>query len=212
MKKNIVKIVLLITIILLIIVLINIIKEEINQKKEELLETKSINQIINNINGQPNEVSTNSTYELTNNENIVNKSKENEKTTEGLIEYELVLEIPKISLKKGILNKNNPDNNVDKNITILKESSYPNETGTIYLAAHSGNGKQSYFNDLKELVISDEAILYYQNQKYIYYVKEIKEVNKNSQLSLLTQKEKSLILITCSQTNKNKYLIIILTQ
>lgn len=185
MKKNITKIILIILILLFINMSLKLIMEELKNKKKIMLETKSIEYTLNKKIGTPNE--------------------KNE-----IIEYELILEIPKINLKKGILKKEDENNNIDKNVTILKESNYPNEKGNIYLAAHSGNGKQSYFNDLIKLGKKDKAILYYKNKKYIYYVEEIKEINKSEQISLLTTSSNNLILITCSQTNKNKYIIILL--
>lgn len=130
--------------------------------------------------------------------------------TEELIIYEMILEIPKINLKKGILAKEHQDNNIDKNITILKESIYPNEEGIIYLAAHSGTGNKSYFNNLINLSLNDKVYLYYQEIQYEYILTEIKEVNKNSNLSIKTESTNNLILITCSQKNKSKYLVLIL--
>lgn len=125
-------------------------------------------------------------------------------------DYEMILEIPIIKLKKGILSKDNKDNNIDKNVTILQESSYPNQDGNIYLAAHSGNGNKSYFNKIKNLKVNNIANLYYREIKYIYKVIDIKEINKNNKLTLNLNSKNNLVLITCSQSNKSKYLIVIL--
>lgn len=131
---------------------------------------------------------------------------------DDIIKYEMIIEIPKINIKKGILKKEDKDNNIDKNVTILKESNYPNEDGNIYIAAHSGNGKHSYFNNLGKLKENDVTYLYYKNIKYIYNVKEIKSISKISNTSILTKEKNSLILITCNQKDKTKYLIVILEQ
>lgn len=131
---------------------------------------------------------------------------------EEIIEYEMILEIPKINLKKGILKKKDKDNNIEKNVTILSNSSYPNKEGNIYLAAHSGNGNKSFFNDLKKVKISDKANLYFNDIKYEYRVTEIKEISKRENISVMTTTRNNLILITCSQTNKDKYLIVILNK
>ena len=128
------------------------------------------------------------------------------------IDYKIVIEIPKIGLKKGILSKEHMDNNIDKNITILKESNYPNELGNIYIAAHSGSGKHSYFNDLTKLKKKDITYLYHENIKYTYEVIEIKSISKETNSSILTTNKNNLILITCNQKDKNKYLVIILKQ
>ena len=57
-------------------------------------------------------------------------------------DYIMILEIPKISFKRGILSKDAKNNNIEKNVTILKESDYPDkEKGNVYLAAHNGTAK-----------------------------------------------------------------------
>lgn len=134
---------------------------------------------------------------------------DNQELKQKIIEYEIVLEIPKINLKKGILKKEDKNNNIEENVTILQESQYPNEDGNIYLAAHSGNGNKSYFNRLTELTLYDNVFLYYQNTKYIYHLIESREVSKNTQLTIQTETSNNLILITCSQKDKSKYLILI---
>lgn len=131
---------------------------------------------------------------------------------DDLIKYEIIIEIPKINLKKGILKKDDKDNHIDKNVTILKESNYPNEKGNIYIAAHSGNGSKSYFNDLVKLEEKDNVYLYYQNLKYKYEVTKISYIDKNKYSSIITTNQKNLFLITCSQVYKNKYLVIILQE
>ena len=60
----------------------------------------------------------------------------------------MILDIPKIDLKKGIYSKESFKNNVDQNVTILNESLLPSE-GTVILAAHSGNSSVSFFRNLK---------------------------------------------------------------
>jgi len=189
MIKHINKIIILLVIII-IIFLLKILIEEFENKKNKELETKSIEYVLSKKNSKP---------------NIKNNI-----FKENIIKYEIILEIPKIKLKKGVLEKNNKDNNIEKNVTILKESFYPNEEGNVFLAAHSGNGNKSFFNNLVNLNQNDIANLYYKEIKYTYKVYEIKEINKNNQLSLLTNTKNNLILITCSQKNKNKYLIICL--
>ena len=54
--------------------------------------------------------------------------------------YIAVLEIPKINLKRGIYDKSSNLNNVNKNITILKDSIMPSgdNASHILLASHSG--------------------------------------------------------------------------
>jgi len=129
------------------------------------------------------------------------------KTKKKIINYDMIIEIPKIKLRKGILSKDNKANNVDKNVTILRESVYPNTPGNIYIAAHSGNGKKSFFNDLPKLKEKDVVFLYYKNKKYSYELDKQYEISKNTNLSLMDTSLNHLYLITCSQIHKNKYLI-----
>ena len=172
---------------LIIIQAIIIYKDINNEHKKNDEESKIINNFLSIKTGQP-------------------------ETINDKVNYEMVIEIPKIGLKKGILPKENKDNNIDKNVTILEESNYPNELGNIYIAAHSGSGKHSYFNDLTKLKEKDKTYLYHENIKYIYEVKEIKNISKINNSSILTKNKNNLILITCNQKDKSKYLVIILEQ
>ena len=57
--------------------------------------------------------------------------------------------IKKINLEKNLYEINSPQNTVEKNVTILKESTPPIEKESIMiLAAHSGTGDIAYFNSL----------------------------------------------------------------
>ena len=69
--------------------------------------------------------------------------------------YIAVLEIPTINLKKGLLDIDDKNNNVDKNIEILKGSSMPDQGGNLILAAHNGLGRVAYFRNLHKLSILD---------------------------------------------------------
>ena len=122
--------------------------------------------------------------------------------------YKMIIEIPSINLKKGILDKNDKNNNVDKNVAILPSSVYPGEKGNIYIAAHSGTGIHSYFNKIDRLENDDIVNLYYNNKKYSYELYGVKYIEKNRGISLLNNEKNTLFLITCSQKYKNKYLIL----
>lgn len=145
-----------------------------------------------------------------NSHNTINDIKEKTKEirNDKIIKYNMIIEIPKINLKKGILNKDDKDNIIEKNVMITKESSLPNENGNIFLAAHSGTSKRSYFKNIDKLKESDKAFIYYNNKKYKYIVEEKYEQTKNASLLIKTKTLNNLYLITCSQTNKNNYLII----
>ncbi len=139
----------------------------------------------------------------------VNK-KENVKKEKDVenIDYIAVLEIPAISLKKGLVPTNSKYNNIKYNIQILNNSINNDDLNDVYLAAHSGNSKVSFFKNLDKLNISDIAYLYYNKTIYKYMVDEIFEQNKDGTIIIPESKEKRLILTTCSK-DKEKQLIII---
>lgn len=117
--------------------------------------------------------------------------------------------IKTIQLKEKIYNINSSENNVDKHVTILKESIFPEKDNSIvFLAAHSGEGAIAYFQRLNEIHIKDEIIFIYNNKKYTYEVKEIWEEKKNGYINVNKDIKKQLILTTCSP-NKEKYQLVI---
>ena len=125
------------------------------------------------------------------------KDKEND-------DYFMILDIPKIDLKKGIYSKESFKNNVDQNVTILNESLLPSE-GTVILAAHSGNSSVSFFRNLNLLEIGDEVTVLYDNYSYKYIVDSYKIYDKKNIKFHTDLSEKKLILVTCF--DDYKYLI-----
>lgn len=124
--------------------------------------------------------------------------------------YFAILQIPKINLKQKLVEPNSNENNVNQNIMILKESSMPDiDNSILFLAAHSGTGEHTYFNQLGELSYQDIIIIYYQNEKYIYQVDQIYEEAKNGYIHVSKKKDiKQIILTTCHPNKKNKQLIV----
>lgn len=112
-----------------------------------------------------------------------------------------ILDIPTIQLKNPIYQKGNKENQVDKNVELLKETISEEKNGFVVLAAHSGNGVHAYFKNLDKLKIEDKMILDYQGQKleYQYFKKE--EVPKTGTVYLEKYSFSYLALITCSKTN-----------
>lgn len=136
---------------------------------------------------------------------LINNDKSN--TTAN---YFAVLEIPKINLKRGLYSKSNKNNNVNKNIYVLDETTLPNEQSNshIILAAHSGNSSISFFRKLKFLQLNDEIYFYYENTKYIYKLINKYEVNKTGVINIKQTNNSDITLITCiSGTNKQIVLI-----
>lgn len=134
---------------------------------------------------------------------IENTPKEEKETTK--IDYIGVLEIPKISLKKGLVDKNSYYNNVNRNIYILKETTFPSESENshIILASHSGTSSVSYFKNLNKLSLNDEVYFYYENIKYVYQIINRYEIEKTGTMNLKLTNESDITLVTCiSRTNK----------
>ena len=125
--------------------------------------------------------------------------------------YIAVLDIPKIDLKRGLFPINDKNNNVDKNVEILKNSDMPNVTnGTLALAGHSGNSRIAYFHKLYKLKENDQVYIYYQNEKYIYQVSKIERQDKDGTISFTKTKDTTeLILTTCDQQNKGKQIVVV---
>ena len=117
--------------------------------------------------------------------------------------------IEKINLKQQFYNINDENNTIEKNIEILKESIMPDQDNSIvFIAAHSGEGEIAYFNNLIDLDINDELILYYNNYYYKYNIIEIYEESKYGYIDVDKYKENQLILTTCHPYKKNKQLVI----
>lgn len=126
--------------------------------------------------------------------------------------YVGTLEIPKINLKKGFLDINSPYNNVNKNITVIQTSTYPDvEKGNFILAGHNGNISVSYFNQLYKLVLDDIAYINYKNKKYTYKLVDIYTQPKIGQIAIYRDNEETtLTLVTCTRGDKTTQTIYIL--
>lgn len=134
-----------------------------------------------------------------------NKSKESSK-----IEYIGVLSIPKINLKRGLVDPNSSLNDIQYNVKFLNESSMPDELyGNVILAAHSGNARISYFKNLDKLDVNDEVIIDYKNNNYTYSVVNKYEIEKTGKTNIIRNRaENTLTLITCKH-NTNKQIVVI---
>lgn len=123
------------------------------------------------------------------------------------------LEIPKIGLKQGFVDKNSIHNNVEENITILKEATYPDQLGNFIIAAHSGTGAIAYFNELYRLQEHDTIYIYYKNKKYTYEIVRIYDQPKNGTIKIYRDQTKSTVtLITCTNNNDTTQTVYIASQ
>ena len=117
--------------------------------------------------------------------------------------------ISKINLEEDLYDKDNPKNNIEEHVTILKESTMPNiDKSILILAAHSGTGIIAYFNNLDKLELNDEIKIIYKDKEYKYIVNNIWEEKKNGFIHINRNSKKQLILTTCSP-NKNNYQLIV---
>ena len=113
------------------------------------------------------------------------------------------LSIPKINLKKGFFREDSKENDVEKNIYIVKGSSYPDvEKGNFIIAAHSGTGWKAFFNDLYKLVIGDNVIVTYNEKEYTYSIKKIYKQEKTGTIAIYRNyNETTLTLVTCTNND-----------
>lgn len=126
--------------------------------------------------------------------------------------YVGILEIPKINLKRGFLDINSPYNNVDRNITVIQTSTYPDvDKGNFILAAHSGGSSVSFFTKLYNLVLGDLAYIDYKENRYTYKVVDIYTQPKVGMISIYRDSDKTtLTLVTCTRGSKTTQTIYIL--
>ena len=146
---------------------------------------------------------------------VLNNIETNEVTSDevnsdtNINDYIAVLEIPAINLTRGLVDKSSPNNDVNKNIYMLKDTVLPDEDtiSHIILASHSGNSYVSYFKNLHKLDINDEIYFYYKNSKYIYSIYKIDEVDKTGNIELKKTNSSDITLITCKGNLKKQIVI-----
>lgn len=138
------------------------------------------------------------------------KEIEEDPVSKEKIDYIAVLEIPKIKLKRGIVDKNSSYNNVNRNIYTLKETTMPDEEDNshIMLASHSGNSYISYFKNLNKLNLNDEVYFFYKNNKYVYKVIKKYEVEKTGTVKLSKKNSSDITLITCVSGTNNQIVLV----
>ena len=151
----------------------------INDKKEDIIENNKINMFFEK-------------------EEINNTKKDT-----NINKYLMVLEIPKINLKKGLYNINSFQNNVNKNLEIIDVSNMPDiETGNLIIVGHSGTSDVSYFRYLYKLVINDYCYIYYNGKKYTYKIINIYNEKKDGKITIHKDKNlRTITLITCTLNN-----------
>lgn len=156
-----------------------------------------------------------------------NVESENEQTTttevseasnyEAPIDYDKylgVLEIPRISLKRGFYGVDNKYNDIQYNVTLVRGSMLPDvPKGNLILMAHSGDAYISYFAYLYLLDYGDVAYITYNRVKYTYKIVNIYTVPKVGRVTISRNYDKTtLTLITCTKDNPDSQTVYILEQ
>jgi LPXTG-site transpeptidase (sortase) family protein len=122
-----------------------------------------------------------------------------------------VLEIPKISLKRGFYNIGSKYNNIQYNVTMVEGSTLPDVVnGNLILMAHSGDAYISYFAYLYKLNIGDYVYVTYNGIKYQYQIVNIYNVEKNGIVRIQRNYDKTtLTMITCTKDNDHSQTVYI---
>ena len=128
--------------------------------------------------------------------------------------YTGILEIPKISLKRGFYSPGHRYNNIEKNVTVINGSNMPDEVnGNLILAAHSGDAYISYFAYLYKLQIGDLVYVTYNNIKYKYQIVNIYNVPKVGSVTITRNLERTtLTMITCTKNSDTEQTVYIAEQ
>ena len=150
------------------------------------------------------------------NDNKENEKQKNEENKEKALKvnqtennYLGIIDIPKIHLKRYLYKVNSSQNNVNKNIEVLKSSDMPNvKGGNLILAAHNGNSSVGHFRNLHQLSLGDQVIISYENLNYTYEISKIYDVLKTGKVAIKRDKNKtSITLITCLGSDRQLVVI-----
>ena len=198
MKKLSNKTIVTITFILIITGLLFISSDYLKSKKEKAYEKIRISLLTKEDNTPKN---------VEQKEPIVEQPEEETKNPD----YLGILTIDKINLEQGFYDRNNPDNNVSKNITFLEPSNYPDEkNGNTILVAHSGSSHIAYFKHLYQLKVGDIAKIEYKGKTYIYKINNIYNEEKDGDVTIYRDTSRNtLTMITCTKNDDTKQTIYI---
>ena len=121
------------------------------------------------------------------------------------------LSVPKINLNKGFTAIDSEYKTVNKNLEVVKGSTYPDMGGNLILAAHSGTSYLAYFKNLYQLENGDIAYIEYKNKRYTYKIVNIYEQDKTGKIAIYRDTSKTgLTLVTCTKDKKDKQTVYIL--
>lgn len=122
-----------------------------------------------------------------------------------------ILTIEKINLQQGFYDRDNPENNVDRNITFLDPTNYPDEkNGNVFLVSHSGSSSIAYFKNLYQLEIGDIASIRYKGKNYNYKIEDIYTEIKDGTVTIYRDTNRStLTMVTCTKDDDTRQTIYI---
>lgn len=125
--------------------------------------------------------------------------------------YVGILEIPKISLKRGFYNIGYKYNSINYNVTVVSGATMPDVVnGNLILAAHSGDAYISYFAYLYRLNVGDLAYVTYGGVKYKYQIVNIYNVPKTGAVTITRNLDKTtLTLVTCTKNSDTEQTVYI---
>ena len=185
---------------LIIISFFIIVIHEVNENRNEKIEQQNVENYIEMPSEEINDETTEETSESGQNQN---------KKIQSSITYKAILEIPKISLKRGIVDATRNFNSINYAISADLKSNYPDEMGNFILYAHSGNSGVGFFRNLDQLNLNDEIFVYYNGTKYIYNVINKYEILKTGTAKVINSKnDKYITLITCNKRRKGYQIVI----
>ena len=118
------------------------------------------------------------------------------------------LYIPGINLEEKVYTMDSDKNHVDYHVQILDGSDI--NKNFLFLAAHSGIGKASYFNRLVELGVGDIIWIDKGYEKKYFMVESLFYITKNGYLEYSTLEiQNKLYLFTCSLEYLDKQYVVI---
>lgn len=128
-------------------------------------------------------------------------------------EYKEVMKIiiPKVDVNNNIYDYSSPLNNIDLNVSIMKESDLPDvENGNVIIGAHSGYGPLAYFKKLNLIEIDDYVKIIYNDNTYNYRVVNKYLDEKDGSIYIRRNYNKNtLTLYTCNPNDKENFLVVI---
>ena len=140
---------------------------------------------------------------------IQNETNNQSKNKNKQLEYTAVLEIPKINLKRGVVDSTKNFSSINYAISVDSNSNYPDDNGNFILYAHSGNSSIAFFHNINKLEKGDNIYVYYGGIKYYYKIIRKYNIEKTGKAKVIDLKDdKYITLITCNQ-QRNNYQIVI---